>query len=208
MQPTEEKPVSEVFITHVKPGKYDLYQKWAAKIRKIEADFPGYKGVYTQSPAANDPNSWVTILSFDTAENLDNWLTSKKRQEIIKESGVFVENYEGHLMTDPFFGWFSSFDARKKASTIIKEAMLILLVLFPIVMLELKFLNPITNGLNLSVATFIGNTISVALITWPAMPVCLYFLGWWLKAKTIFENILGTLIVIALYVISILIFYW
>lgn len=205
--PAINKPVTEVFITHVKPGKYELYREWAAKIQHIEADFPGYQGVYVQSPAANDPNSWVTILSFDTHENLDNWLTSNKRKQIIKESTSFVENYEGHRMTAPFFGWFSSVDVPKTIWTIIKEAMLILLVLFPIVMLEFKFLNPLTKNLNLSVATFIGNTISVGLITWPAMPVCLYFLSWWLKSKSLFHNILGTIIVLSLYLFTIFIFY-
>ena len=38
-------------------------------------------------------------------------------------------------------------------------------------MLELRFLNPHLRALNPAVGTFIGNALSVALTTWPLMPL-------------------------------------
>jgi antibiotic biosynthesis monooxygenase (ABM) superfamily enzyme len=60
--------------------------------------------------------------------------------------------------------------------------MLVLLVLFPIVMIELRFLGPLTSGLRPALGTFIGNATSVALLTWPLMPLTIRGLNWWLLA--------------------------
>lgn len=62
-----------------------------------------------------------------------------------------------------------------------KQGMLILLVLFPIVMLEFIFLVPKIEFLNPSLAMFIGNVISVGLVTWPLMPLAIWGMEWWLN---------------------------
>ena len=59
--------------------------------------------------------------------------------------------------------------------------MLTIPVLFPVVMLEIRFLSPLTAGLPPAVATFIGNAISVALVSWLLMRVATAALGWWLN---------------------------
>jgi antibiotic biosynthesis monooxygenase (ABM) superfamily enzyme len=61
--------------------------------------------------------------------------------------------------------------------------MLVLLGLFPIVMLEMRFLNLAQFGLHASLATFIGNAISVALTSFITMPLCVKGFGWWLFPK-------------------------
>ena len=61
-----------------------------------------------------------------------------------------------------------------------KTACLVLLTLFPVVMLELRFLNPHLATLNPAVRTFIGNAISVALTTWPLMPLAIWGFHAWL----------------------------
>lgn len=211
MEILKKNPTFEVFVTHVSQGNKDAYRDWASKIQQVEKTFPGYLGVYTQPPSEIEPNNWITILQFETEQHLENWLQSKKRLEILEESKRFVENYEMHRLSNPFYGWFQSIlKFPKRISLVIKETMLVLLVLFPIVMLEIRYLNPHLTALNLSLATFIGNAISVSLISFPFMPICLYFFGWWLSqdiAKTnLFKNILGFIAVFALYAIEILIF--
>ena len=204
-----QKTVTEIFITHVKPGLNSFYKEWASRIQEIEKTFPGYLGTDIEAPKSNDNNIWVSVLHFDSEVNLDNWLKSEERQIIINESKQFVEEYETHHLTaNPYRSWFAG--TPKKISVIIKETMLVLLVLFPIIMLEFKFLNPHFYHLNLSIATFIGNALSVSLISFPVMPICLYFLGWWLnpdlEEKQPSKNIFGFVVVIALYLVAILLF--
>jgi antibiotic biosynthesis monooxygenase (ABM) superfamily enzyme len=61
-----------------------------------------------------------------------------------------------------------------------KTACLVLLTLFPVVMLELRFLNPHLEELNPALRTLIGNALSVALTTWPLMPLAIYGFHAWL----------------------------
>jgi uncharacterized protein len=63
-----------------------------------------------------------------------------------------------------------------------KTALLVTLGLFPIVMLEMRFLSPIlaSMGLHSSLAIFIGNCISVAGTTFVTMPLFIRWFGWWL----------------------------
>lgn len=61
--------------------------------------------------------------------------------------------------------------------------MLILLGLYPIVMLEIRFLNPTLHGVPSAIANLIGNCISVALTTWVTMPLLIKAFTPWLFPK-------------------------
>ena len=61
--------------------------------------------------------------------------------------------------------------------------MLILLGLYPIVMLEIRYLNPALHGVPAAAANFIGNIISVALTTWVTMPLAIKAFTPWLFPK-------------------------
>lgn len=197
---------TEVFITEVSPDMDSAYRNWIAKIHRVEAKFPGFKSMYVQSPISRHSKTWITLLQFDNQVNLDRWLASHERQEVLNESKAFIASLESHRMISPYAGWFSSIATGGVLPSVWKQTMLILLLLFPIVMLELAYLSPLTLGLGLSLATFIGNAISVTLLTWPMMPIAIFFLGWWLSDTTYRKTVIGTSIVIALYLIEIVIF--
>lgn len=204
--------VTEVLVTKVAIGKEREYKEWIANIHKVEARFPGFRGAYVQSPIEGKGGNWITLLQFDTAENLDKWLSSKERAEILEQSHSLISSLDYHRVISPFGGWFSSLMKQDNAPIPLwKQTMIILLVLFPIVMLEFKFLSPVTGSLNLSLATFIGNAISVSLVSWPMMPIAIWFLGWWLvppKTKKQLWTIYGTFVVFLLYAIEVLIFWF
>lgn len=201
--------VTEVIITQVSPEKREAYKAWIAKMHLAESKFPGFRGMYVQSPGDKLGHHWITLLEFDTVENLDRWLTSKTRKEILKELDPMITSVESHRIISPFAGWFSSIAKIGEIPSIWKQTMLVLLVLFPIVMLELKFLSPLTAKWDLSFATILGNAISVTLIAWPMMPFVAKCFKFWLvpdlrerRKNTIY----GTLIVSILYLIEILLF--
>lgn len=202
--------ITEVIITQVDPKNEKGFRKWIAKIHCAEAKFPGFKGIYVQSPIFGSGLNWITLLQFDTPEHLEFWLRSSERQKVILEAEGLFSAMEHHRMISPYAGWFSSIAKKGGEPSVWKQTMLVLLVLFPIVILELKYLNPLTNRLNPSLETFIGNAISVSLVSWPMMPIALSFLGWWLIPKAKHnrrDNLLGLLIVILLYLIEIAIFW-
>lgn len=200
--------ITEVFVTQVNPEKEEAYRQWIAKIHQVEAKFPGFRGVYVQSPSQNQGKNWITLLQFDKQENLDRWLSSPERQQVLTESRMLIDSLESHRVISPYAGWFSSLSVKGESPPVWKQTMIILLVLFPLVMLEVKFLMPQLSGLNRSLETFIGNAISVTLVSWPMMPIAIYFLGWWLSPHAgPRQTILGTLIVLGLYVLEVLLFW-
>jgi antibiotic biosynthesis monooxygenase (ABM) superfamily enzyme len=86
--------------------------------------------------------------------------------------------------------------------------MLVLLGLFPVVMLELRFLSPILTslGLHASLATFIGNTLSVAATSFITMPLFVRCFGWWLfpvEASTWRVTSKGVAILVVLFALEV-----
>lgn len=200
--------VTEVFVTQVSPDKEDAYREWVAKIHQTEAKFPGFRGAYVQSPTQNQGRHWITLLQFDTPENLDRWLSSTERHQVLQESESLITSLESHRVISPYAGWFASLAKKGEIPPAWKQTMIILLVLFPIVMLEFKYLNPLTKDLNLSLATFIGNAISVTLLAWPMVPIAIWFLRWWLNPKCALKTtLLGTALMLLLYLLSIALFW-
>jgi len=201
--------VTEVITTHVKSKMNTAFLDWTAKIQQAQAAFPGYRGMYLQSPSRQQ-DFWTTLIRFATPGELDTWLASPERRGLVAESEALVEARSSRRLTQPFAGWFAA-DMPSRTPPNWKQAMVVLLVLFPIVMLEVLFLAPVTRPLDPVVGTFLGNSISVGLLTWPLMPIANCALDWWLRpSRPMARRItpLGTVLLAALYVVEILAFKW
>jgi antibiotic biosynthesis monooxygenase (ABM) superfamily enzyme len=201
--------VVEVIVTKVKAGKEGAYREWETKIQQAQSKFPGYCGSYVQPPLAGELG-WTTLMRFDTAEHLDTWLKSRERAALLGEAEPLIDYAHLQRMETSFPGWFPTDPKTGQGPPNWKAAMLVLLGLFPIVMLESLFLSPRLASLNFSLALFIGNTISVALTTWLTMPVFIKALDWWLFPKPDAPKSVhwkGTLLIFALYALSVAIFW-
>ncbi|HEX7936961.1 MAG TPA: hypothetical protein VF573_28330 [Paraburkholderia sp.] len=199
--------VTEVIMTAVEPGKETVFREWAETIQERQSMFPGYMGTLVQAPVSEEMQYWTTLVRFSNPTQLDAWLGSSDRKQLLERVQPDVASWKSYRMQSPFAGWFpDTGDARPPAW---KQTALVLLVLFPVVMLEIKFLSPLLAGLHVTVATFIGNAISVSLVSWPLMKVAIYFMGWWLTPVTARHwqreaRGIGTMV--ALYVIELAIF--
>ena len=171
--------VTQVILSQVKPGMEDVYRAWAARIQQAQSQYPGYRGMYLQPPAFNGGH-WTTLLRFDTTQHLEAWLAAPERTKFLQEAKAFIENEEFMRLATAFPGWVPVNPVTGKGPPDWKTALLVLLGLYPIVVIELRFLNPVLRGLNSSLATFIGNAISVAGTTFITMPLFVRAFGWWL----------------------------
>lgn len=172
--------VAEVISTQVAPGLESQFRRWTTTIQHAQATFPGYRGTYIQAPSAEQAH-WTTLVRFATAAELDAWLASPERRKLIAE-GAAVSSWHSHRMPDAFAGWFEAGDG-KPSPPAWKQSMVVLLALFPVVVVELRFLSPLLAGLNSALATFIGNALSVAALSWLLVPPLIRALGWWLTPK-------------------------
>jgi antibiotic biosynthesis monooxygenase (ABM) superfamily enzyme len=198
--------VVEVIVTKVKPGKEEEYRQWETRIQQAQSKFPGYMGAYVQPPIAGELG-WTTLMRFGNAEQLDKWLKSPERAALIRDVEPLIDYAHLQRVDSSFPGWFPTDPSTGKGPPNWKAAMLVLLGLFPIVMLEVRFLSPQLAGLNSSLATFIGNTISVALTTWLTMPLFIKALGWWLFPKPggskLRTDLAGAALIIGLFAIEV-----
>jgi antibiotic biosynthesis monooxygenase (ABM) superfamily enzyme len=198
--------VVEVIITQVKPGKEAAYREWETRIQQAQSKFPGYRGSYVQPPVAGELG-WTTLMRFDTAKQLDTWLKSPERAALVKESESLVDYAHLQRMGTSFPGWFPTDPKTGKGPPNWKAGMLVLLGLFPIVMMEAKFLSPQLKGVNPSLSMFIGNVISCALTTYLTMPLFIKVLPWWLFPKSgsskVAVNAAGAALIFLLYAISV-----
>jgi antibiotic biosynthesis monooxygenase (ABM) superfamily enzyme len=174
-----QQSTTEVIITDIKPGQEEPYRAFAARIQKVQETFPGYLGSFVQPPDQKDP-SWTTVLRFDTPEHLEGWLGSKERAALLAESEQLIHGFRAQRVDTSFPGWTPVNPKTGKPPNMWKTASLVLLTLFPVVMLELKFLSPHLSGLPPALATFVGNALSVALTTWPLMPLAIGGFHAWL----------------------------
>jgi hypothetical protein len=198
--------VTQVVISKIKPGMQDDYRDWSVRIQQAQARYPGYRGTYLQPPSASQNGHWTTMLRYDTAEHLEAWLASPERAELLRESKAFIENEELMRLATSFPGWVPISSITGEAPPDWKTAMLVLLGLYPTVLLELRYANPLLSFLNPSLATFLGNIGSVAVTSFITMPLFVRWFGWWLfidKQSPRSRGPLGLGLLIALYVIEI-----
>lgn len=173
---------TEVIITQIKAGNEEAYRAFADRIQKVQETFPGYLGSFVQPPHQKE-TGWTTVIRFDSAEHLDFWLDSDARAALLKESEELIDGFHAQRVDTSFPGWAPLDPKTGKPPNMWKTASLVLLTLFPVVMFELKFLSPLVHRLNPSLGTFIGNSISVGLTTWPLMPLAIRAFHPWLFAQ-------------------------
>ncbi len=197
--------VATAIITAIKPGKEKEYQEWASRIKVAQSKFPGYRGTYFQPPMDSHVDNWTTLLRFDTPANLDNWFNSKERNELVLEGQQYVKSTGYHaLPVASFPGWFPV-DKKGIPPSRWKTAMLVLLCLYPLAVLQLKYVRPLLTAFPSEIVTFISNLTNVMIMSWFLMPFAVKQFDKWLYPSETgaSANAKGLAIIIALYAMEI-----
>jgi antibiotic biosynthesis monooxygenase (ABM) superfamily enzyme len=202
---------TSVITTRVKAGSDLWFAQWQGRIGAAQQQFPGYVGQRVQAPIPGVNPNWVAIVAFDTAENLRSWDDSAERKALVAESSPYIERYDSRPANSAFESWFASSENGAKPPPAWKLTSIVLLVLYPVVMLEILTINKFMAEMHLAAAisTFIGNAISVALTGFLLIPWASRALRWWLvppEASARKRTALGAGLIIALYALCVLIF--
>ena len=200
--------VTEVITTEIEPGCEESFQSWAEGVQAAQAQFPGYMGTLIQAPISAEIPYWTTLVRYSAPEQLEAWLASPERKALLERSDPLVSRWKSQRLANPFGGWFPTKPDQPPPAAW-KQTSLVLLVLFPVVMLEIRFLSPLLTHAPMAIATFIGNAVSVSLVSWPLMKFAIALLGWWLtpdpKNRQRAE-LLGISTIAALYAVEIIFF--
>lgn len=207
--PETDSEAATAIVTHVREGMEQQYFDWEVKIQTLQALFGGYRGTYLQPPSPGRPNQWATLLRFDSPESLKSWFHSEQRQKLLLEANEFVKETKFRPVSTSFPGWVPLDSVSGKPPGNWKTAMLVLLGLFPIVMIQIKFVNPHLHFLNPAISGFCSLVVSVSGTTWGTMPFFVKRFSWWLFPKAGKEsdvNLRGSLIIAALYALEVFVF--
>jgi len=181
-----EPAVAMVFTHRVRSDKVDDYRVWRRKTIAVQAKYPGYLATDSFDPRGRLQDEWIDIVRYDTAEHLDRWVNSPERQALLKELAPLVEDVHAHRLTG-LEGWFTL--NRKPGEPAggappWKQAVAVLLALYPTVMVLGILVNPFMGHLPFAVQMLISNMLSTVGLTWLVMPWVSRLLSFWLVTPT------------------------
>jgi len=214
----QRRPV-EAITTHIPPARAKQYVALREEMDAVVAGAPGFISLETYPPAPGD-DTWVTMITFDSQQNLDAWYASAERKAILTRIHDLAPD-EVRTLPTGFGQWFSVNAVGMVQTPAWKQAMTVLAVLFAMV----SVLNitvgdavgqgwtiegqPIYKGLGLPfpIVVFIGNAIGTILLTWVLMPIVTRLLAWWLDpGATRRQTITGVVLLLIIYVVEVTIF--
>lgn len=192
----------------VRPGREDEFQRTCKEFIAAESSFPGYQGTELIRPAPGVQEEWITLIRFDDATHMRSWLDSEERKALLAKLKPSVERLSVQEIGGSFGAWFAR-DQDAGPSPNWKQAMTVLVMLYPAVMIITLYLAPILGdvGLKLYATVFVGNIVSVAALTWVLMPVATRVLERWLSPGASRQTTLrGSLALVLTYAILLAVF--
>jgi len=157
-------------VTHqVPPGHVDEFLGWQERLRLAESKFPGYRGSEIFRPIEGVQDEWTTIYRYDSAADLDRWLTSNERQRLL-DDGKRFSDFRLRTIDNSFGNWFA-FDedgGGAPAPSDTKTAIAVWVGLYPTVVLLTLALSPVR--LPLWEKMLIANLLSSFVMSFVTMP--------------------------------------
>jgi uncharacterized protein len=167
------KPVDQlvtVVVTHqVDPEHIDEFIAWQNRLQLAESKFHGYRGSELFRPIEGVQDKWTAMYRYNTAADLDNWLTSDERKQLLKEGRRF-RDFELRTVDSSFGSWFA-FDengAGAKPPSELKTSIAVWVGLYPTVVLLTLAQFPLR--LPLWLGMLVGNLLSSLVMTFVTMP--------------------------------------
>ena len=205
-------PLMTVVVTHrVSQEDITEFLAWQDRLRLAESQFNGFRGTEVFRPVEGVQDEWTALYRFENADDLDKWLISKERQQLLAEGGKFSD-FHSRTIDNSFGSWFA-FDEHGKLApppSETKTSIAVWVGLYPTVVILTLLLSPLKMPLWLGM--LIGNLCSSFAVSFVAMPYYVNpLLKHWLrpppnapKARTNWQGI-GT--VVALNLFWVVVFY-
>ena len=133
-----------IVVTHrVAPDQVDEFLAWQERLRLAESKFPGYRGSEMFRPIEGVQHEWTTLYRYETAADLDRWLTSPERRELLDEGKSFGD-FQLRTIDNSFGSWFAldDDDGQARPPSDIKTAIAVWVGLYPTVVLIELLLSP------------------------------------------------------------------
>jgi hypothetical protein len=181
-----ETTVTMVASHRVAPGREADYRAWQTGIDAAVARFPGFVASEMFEPVPGVQPDFVVVFRFADTDSLEVWLRSTERGDWLERAAPLLSGMQLSRVGGGLAGWFpvgSNGAISHAVAPRWKQAMVVLLALYPTVM-ALGWLQrrwPLDVGV--PVRMFASNLVSVAILTWLLMPLTTRALQRWLDPR-------------------------
>jgi antibiotic biosynthesis monooxygenase (ABM) superfamily enzyme len=158
----EIDPVTAVISFRVDPDYRADYADLHARIGAAMSQAPGFVRSELFEPIEDVQEETVVVFTFDGRTDLDAWLESDERHEILEQMGPYVIGARTVNVVDGFGGWFDV-DPRR-APERWKQAVVVLLALYPTVLLLTTLNERYVPEIPLPLNILLSNIASVAIL--------------------------------------------
>jgi len=163
-------PLVTVVVSHrVSPDHVEEFLAWQDRLRLAETKFPGFRGSELFRPVKGVQEEWTALYRYDSVADLDRWLLSDERRELLAEGEKFSD-FELKTVDNSFGSWFAFNENGTQAPppSDTKTSVAVWVGLYPTVVLLTLALSPLKMPLWLGL--LIGNLFSSFLMSFVTMP--------------------------------------
>ena len=180
---SELSPVTVIIRRRVKNGKEAAYESWLEKLATHARQQPGYLGSSIQKPPTAS-QEYVTVLRFDTVENLDAFEQSERHRAALADVAPLVE---ADASFEKLTGWEVWFTAPAGAyvpqPSRFRMALLLIVVVFLLVLVIGSAVSLVLTDWPYPARLFITLIIEVFILTYVVMPPLTKVLVGWIYPK-------------------------
>lgn len=164
------------------------YRKWLERTTNQAATYPGHLGVNVIEPSHDEKHGTFTIiLHFASEAELQNWLDSDARKSLIREVMPLLEGGDQVSIQPTNQFWFTPEEQGTRQPLLWKQAVLTLLVIYPLTLLFPWLWQPAFSQWPTLGNYFISNlliTLCIVLsVVYLIMPAATRLLADWLQAE-------------------------
>jgi uncharacterized protein len=178
---------ASLVVEHTVPkGKGFAFRRWHGSLTRSAKRSKGYIRTDLYPPVKGSQLTWYSIIHFDSPENLNQWLKSSDREELIEAGQKVFESYQFKSFATGLEGWFS----RKTGSEQLgsgppawKQNLAVVLGLYPVVMIQSMLFTTFGIMKHWSPASsmLVNNLITSSILTWLVMPFVTRLIQFWLQ---------------------------
>ncbi len=200
-----------VFFHKVAPRDSISFVHSELALREKARNFDGYLESVLLQPGENQ-GQWISVMRFISEDDLQTWLVSPDRAAAVADLEQYLQEDFQVVTRQAAFGSIVAFDKGvAKTTPSWKIAMIILMVLYPTVMLLVRFLNPflIDSGLDSGLTTWVGSVCSTIILTFALMPLATRLFRRWLDpihGSGVGTTIKGVVVLLLIYGVSVALF--
>ena len=175
------EPVTAVFSQRLRPDSEAAFEQLFTDVANVLRTFDGFLASDLLIPVDGVQADHVVVVAFGSRRHLGAWLDAPERREWLERIEPLIEGHREMSVVGGFGGWFSGDDAHPAGPPRWKQAVAVLLALYPMALSIGWILRTVAPDLPFAVSMLIANIIGVAALTWLLMPLVTKILAPWLN---------------------------